>query len=160
VSIVDVAVLQLVSVGPTETVRDAIRRMLDEKVGSVAVCDGPRLVGIFTERDVLRLAGEGRSLADVEVRDVMTTNVVSVSPDADVLAVAHLMGERKIRHVPVLEGDNLLGIVGIRDVLGVLAEQLWRTHDEATRATIRELLARTGQPEHTAGEPSAGGASG
>ena len=142
-SIVDVANLRLVSAGPEETVQVAIRRMLDENVGSVAVCEGTRLVGVFTERDVLRLAGEGADLERLLLGDVMTSRVVSVSPDDDVLAVAHLMGEHKIRHVPVLQGENVLGIAGIRDVLGVLAEQLWRTHDEDARETIRELLART-----------------
>ena len=142
-SIVDVANLRLVSAGPEETVQVAIRRMLDENVGSVAVCEGTRLVGVFTERDVLRLADEGADFERVLLGEVMTTRVVSVSPDDDVLAVAHLMGEYRIRHVPVLEGENVLGIAGIRDVLGVLAEQLWRTHDEDARETIRELLART-----------------
>ncbi len=141
-SIVDVANLRLVTVEPDETVQAAVGRMLAENVGSVAVCTGATLAGIFTERDVLRLAGEPTPLSEIRVGDVMTTNVVSVSPDDDIVAVAHLMSERKIRHVPVLEGDNLVGIVGIRDVLGVLTEQLWRSHDEETRETIRELLAR------------------
>ena len=52
------------------------------------------------------------------------------------------MGERKIRHLPVVEGENLLGIVGIRDVLGSLAERLWSTHDEQARETVHDLLAR------------------
>jgi CBS domain-containing protein len=50
------------------------------------------------------------------------------------------MGERKIRHVPVVQDENLLGIVGIRDVLGTLVEQLWRTHDETAHEKARELL--------------------
>jgi len=52
------------------------------------------------------------------------------------------MGERRIRHLPVVEGENLLGIVGIRDILGALAEVLWRTQDEAARETVHELLSR------------------
>jgi len=72
----------------------------------------------------------------------MTTRLVTVAPDDDVLAVAHLMREHRIRHVPVLQGENLLGVAGIRDVLGVLAERLWRLHDPEARETIRELLAR------------------
>jgi CBS domain-containing protein len=144
VSIVDIASLQLVSVAPADTVQTAIGHMLEENVGAVAVCEGPRLVGIFTERDVLRLAGEAEPLGGRLVGDVMTARPVCVSPDDDILAVAHLMGERRIRHVPVIEGENLIGIVGIRDVLGVLAERLWSTHDEESRQTIRELLARPG----------------
>lgn len=145
-SIVDVTNLRLVSAEPRDGVRRAIQRMLAENVGSVAVIEGTQLVGILTERDVLRLAGEGARLDDLTVGEVMTTHVISVSPDDEIVAVAHLMAERRIRHVPVLEGDNVLGIVGIRDVLGVLTERLWRTHDEDTRETIRELLARAPTP--------------
>ena len=97
--------------------------MLEETVGSVAVCEGERLVGIFTERDVLRLAGEGPNFAEVKVGDVMTRQLVTLAPDDDILDAARLMGERKIRHLPVLEGENLLGIVGIREVVRALVER-------------------------------------
>lgn len=140
--IADVMTVRTVIVRPEESVQAAIARMVDENVGSVAVCEGTRLVGIFTERDVLRLAGDGADFDVLKVGDVMTTGLVTVSPDDDIVAVAHLMGERRIRHVPVLQGDNLVGLVGIRDVLGVLAEMLWQTHDEEARETVRELLAR------------------
>jgi CBS domain-containing protein len=140
--VVDVMNLRLVRVGPDDSVRDAIRQMLEAEVGSVAVCDGARLAGIFTERDVLRLAGEGTALDELKVRDVMTTRLVTVSPDDDILAVARVMGERKVRHLPVVQGDNVLGMIGIRDVVAVLAERLWRMHDEAAHETVRELLAR------------------
>ena len=141
-AVIDVASLRLVTVQPEDTVQTAIARMVDEDVGSVAVCEGTRLVGIFTERDVLRLASRGVQFSDVSVREVMTTQLVTVHPDDGIVAVAHLMGERRIRHVPVLEGENLVGIVGIRDVLGVLAERLWAARDEEARETVRELLAR------------------
>ena len=141
-AVIDVASLRLVTVRPEDTVQAAIARMVDEDVGSVAVCEGARLVGIFTERDVLRLASRGVQFSDVSVREVMTTRLVTVHADDGIVAVAHLMGEQRIRHVPVLEGENLLGIVGIRDVLGVLAERLWAARDEEARETVRELLAR------------------
>ncbi len=134
--------LRLVQVTPDESVQAAVARMADEDVGSVAVCDGSRLVGIFTERDVLRLAGRRAALDELDVRDVMTTDVVTVSADDDILAAARLMGERRIRHLPVVQGDNVLGMIGIRDVLGALAERLWRAHDEEAHETMRDLLAR------------------
>ncbi len=145
-TIVDITSVRLVSVGPADTVRVAIGRMLDENVGAVAVCDGSHLAGILTERDVLRLAGAGTPFAALRVGDVMPRHVVSVSPDDDIVAVARLMSERRIRHVPVLEGENVLGIVGIRDVVAMLAERLWREHDPAARETIRGLLGRGGAP--------------
>jgi CBS domain-containing protein len=142
VPIVDVMSLRVVSVGPADTVQEAISCMLAANVGAVAVCDGTRLVGIFTERDVLRLAGARAVFAETRVGDVMTTELVTVSGNEDITDAARLMGARRIRHLPVVEGENLLGVVGIRDVLGALAERLWRTQDEQARETVRELLAR------------------
>ena len=142
VAVADVMAFRVVTVKPADPVRLAIARMLEEAVGSVAVCEGERLVGIFTERDVLRLAGEGPDFADVRVGDVMTTQLVTLSPGDDILDAARLMGERRIRHLPVLEGDNLLGMVGIREVVRVLVERLWLTHDPEARERARELLSR------------------
>jgi CBS domain-containing protein len=144
--VADVMSIRAITVAPDETARLAILRMLEENVGAVAVCEGPRLVGIFTERDVLRLAGEAADLDAVRVEDVMTRTVVSISPDDDIRAAAELMGARKIRHVPVVQDGNLLGMVGIRDVLGTLVERLWRSHDEAAHETARELLKGSGRP--------------
>lgn len=140
--IVDVMSVRLVRVAPDESVQAAVARMVEENVGAVAVCDGSRLVGMFTERDVLRLAGERALLDEVKVADAMTRGLVTVSPDADITAAARLMGERRIRHLPVVEGENVLGMVGIRDVLAALAEALWKSHDPAVRETVHELLAR------------------
>jgi CBS domain-containing protein len=140
--IADVMSLRLVAVRPEETVQVAIARMLEQGVGSVAVCDGGRLVGMFTERDVLRLAGQEGGLVDVKVGDVMTTALVTIAPDDELVDAARLMGERRIRHLPVVQDGNVLGLVGIRDVLRVLVEQLWREHDEAAHETARGLLRR------------------
>ena len=116
--------------------------MLEEGVGSVAVTEGGRLVGIFTERDVLALAGDGTDLDSVRIGDVMTRDPVTVDADIPILDAARLMGERKIRHVPVVQGDNLLGMIGIRDVLGSLVERAWQTHDAAAHDTARSLFKR------------------
>ena len=142
VSIVAAMNIRVVSVRPDETVQVAIVRMVEENVGAVAVCEGPRLVGIFTERDVLRLAGGGADFRELRVGDVMTRTLVAVSPHDDVVAAAQLMGQRRIRHLPVLEGENLLGIVGIREVLRALVERLWRDRDPEVRETAQELLSR------------------
>jgi CBS domain-containing protein len=141
-AVADVMAFRVVKVSPEDPVRVAIARMLEENVGSVAVCDGERLAGIFTERDVLRLTSEGPDFDEVRVGDVMTTQLVTLSPNDDILDAARLMGERKIRHLPVLEGENLLGMVGIREVVRVLVERLWRTHDREARDRARELLDR------------------
>ena len=138
--------LRVVKVAPDDAVRLAIARMLEEDIGSVAVCEGQRLVGIFTERDVLRLAGEGPEFADVRVGDVMTRRLVTISSDDEILAAAQLMAERRIRHLPVVQGENLLGIVGIREVMRTLVERLWKTQDPEARERARELLGRARAP--------------
>ena len=139
----DVMRTRVVSVQAGDTARLAVLRMLEEGVGSVAVCEGGKLVGIFTERDVLGLAGDATDLDAVKVGDVMTREPVTVDADVPVLDAARLMGERKIRHLPVVEGDHLLGMIGIRDVLGSLVERVWQAHDEDAHDTARSLF-RTG----------------
>ena len=134
--------VRVVTVRPDETVQLAIARMNEENVGAVAVCEGYKLVGIFTERDVLRLAGEGSQFGELKMRDVMTTRLLTLSPDVEIIDAARLMREKKIRHVPVVEDGNVLGIVGIRDVMGALVAQVWETRDEAAHETARGLLSR------------------
>jgi CBS domain-containing protein len=133
---------QVVSVEPDATVGDAIARMMEAHIGAVAVCEGTRLVGIFTERDVLRLAADGGEFRDLKVEDVMTRSPVVASPDLRIVDAAEIMGERRIRHLPVVEGDNLLGMIGIRDVLRTLVERVWVDHDPAARETAGQLLQR------------------
>lgn len=138
----DAMTARIVSVRPEETVQVAIGKMLQSEVASVAVCERDRLVGIFTERDVLRLAGEGTDFHTLPVGDVMTKQLYTVAPDDDLLDAAALMQEKRIRHLPVLQDGNILGILGIREVLRALVERLWRLHDERARETARDLLSR------------------
>jgi CBS domain-containing protein len=141
-AISDVMAVRLVTVSPKATVAEAIAEMVGAGVGSVAVCEEARLVGILTERDILRLADQGTQFDRMPVEQAMTAPVVTISPDDDVVAAARLMGERGIRHLPLVQGGNVLGMVGIRDVLGVLAERLWRTHDPEVHETVGALLRR------------------
>jgi CBS domain-containing protein len=135
--------VRLVTAEPDETAADAIRRMLEVGVGSVVVCEGTTPVGIFTERDVLHLAGAAADFEATMLRDAMTPNPLTVSADDGILEAAKLMGARKLRHLPVVEGGNLVGIVSIRDVLGFLAERLFEEQDEAAHETTRALLDRS-----------------
>ena len=139
-AVVDVMNVCLVDVTPDVDVGVAARQMLDAGVGSVAVCDETRLVGILTERDVLRLFATGATVDGTRVGDVMTTNLITTSADADLLDVARIMGKHHIRHLPVLEGANLLGMVGVREVVDALAERLWRAQEDHVRVTVHELL--------------------
>jgi CBS domain-containing protein len=140
VAIADVMTTRVVQAGPDETVRTAARLMSQAGVGSVAVCEGARLVGILTERDVLGFVGRGADLDRTLTRDAMTRRLVTAAPDDDILGVARLMRDRHVRHLPVVEGENLLGMIGIRDVLSALTEALWQSRDEAVHETARDLL--------------------
>jgi len=143
-AVADVMAFQLVTVRPEESAHVAVTRMLEAGIGGVLVCEQHRLVGIFTERDVLRLTGEspGIDLREVRVGDVMTTQLATLSPDDDIVAAAKLMGERRIRHLPIVQDGNVLGVLGIRDVMRSLVELIWRSHDEGARDTAKELLRR------------------
>ena len=138
--VMDVMTTRLVSVAPDDTAADAIRRMVDANVGSVVVLEGSSLAGIFTERDVLRLAAVGTDFAATRIGDVMTASPVTIGPDDDVLAASNVMGQRGVRHVPVAVGDQVLGIVGILDVVRVLLERAYQRHDDDAHATARDLL--------------------
>jgi CBS domain-containing protein len=106
------------STTPDTTVLDAVHQMNEHKIGALVVMEGNQVVGMFTERDVLRrVVGDERSPSATKVGQVMTNKVVCCGPDADLEEVATLMKNRRIRHVPVC-GDNgrLLGMVSIGDI--------------------------------------------
>ena len=106
------------SIGPNESVIDAVHKMNQFKIGCLMVMQGDQVMGIFTERDVLRrVIGEGRNVQDVTVGDVMTTEVVCCGPNTDLDDVSAIMKTRRVRHVPVCGDDGTLhGVVSIGDV--------------------------------------------
>jgi len=109
---------RLVTATARETVLEATQRMNDEGVGSVLVMEGRRLVGIFTERDVLRrVVGDLRPPERTLVAEVMTTDVVCCPPEASFDDLAEVMRRRRIRHVPVVDAEgDVVGLVSIGDV--------------------------------------------
>jgi CBS domain-containing protein len=133
---------QLVTAKPADSVAAAIGKMNDAGIGAILVCSDAVLVGIFTERDVLRLAEACVAFDHLPIRDVMTPRPVTATPDDTIVAVAELMRDKKIRHVPVVEGDFVHGIVSVRDILAFLMERQWRDHDETAHDTAQTLLKR------------------
>jgi len=134
---------KLVTARPDESAADAIRRMLSSGIGSVIVIDENAPVGMFTERDVLRLAGEGTDFETIPVRRAMTPRPLTIAAGDDILEASQMMAERKLRHLPVTEDGNLVGIVSMRDVLAYLAERLYSgDKDDAAHTTTRALLDR------------------
>lgn len=125
-NLLDIAHVPAVVVSPNDTVMTAIDISLPQRVGAVSVMDKGRLVGIFTERDVMLKVVHGkRDPSRTLIRDVMTSPVMTVKPDMSVGDVLHLMLDRHIRHLPVSEdGAAVLGMLSIRNVLQYMVEDL------------------------------------
>jgi CBS domain-containing protein len=117
----DVMTEAAVTDSATDTLRSAAERMWREQTGSLLVVDEGRLAGIITERDLLRAVALGADLATATVDEAMTTEVFTAPPDMPLRDAAREMAARWIRHLPVVEGDQLLGMVSMRDVTGIFA---------------------------------------
>jgi CBS domain-containing protein len=103
---------------PDDTVFDAVTKMVKMNVGAVLVTEGETLCGIMTERDYLRfITAQGRTARDTPVAEIMTRKVIYVTPDCSLDEVMTIMTEKRIRHLPVMSGTDLLGIVSIGDVV-------------------------------------------
>jgi CBS domain-containing protein len=102
---------------PNATVADAAKMMAQEDVGPVPIVEDGRLVGIVTDRDiVVRVVAEGRDPNATTVKEIASTELVTVSPDDDLDEALHLLAERQVRRLPVVEGDRLVGIVAQADI--------------------------------------------
>ena len=113
----------VVSIAPEAPVLDAIRRMADHGIGSVLVMRGGALVGIVSERDYARkVALQGRASATTPVSDIMSSPVKTVAPDASVHECMQRMTDGRIRHLAVLDGDRVIGVVSIGDLVKALLE--------------------------------------
>lgn len=111
------------SVPPTVTVADAVAEMNRHRVGSVLVIDGGRLLGIFTERDVLRrVVGAGIDPKSARVADVMTAGVITISSDVSIEETMVLFTEKRCRHLPVVDNGELVGTISIGDVTRWMAD--------------------------------------
>ena len=120
------------SVAPDETVYEAVRRMAEKEVGALLVMEGERLVGILSERDYARqVILKGRASRDTPVRDIMTRDVVTGRLDHRIDVCMARMTERRIRHLPIVEDGQVVGMISIGDLVkAIIAEQ---------QATISQL---------------------
>ncbi len=125
---------EVYAVAPDDSVMAAIRLMAEKGVGAVLVMQGTRLVGIVSERDYARkIVLHGRSSADTAVRDIMTADVVTVGPQHSVEHCMQVVTDHRIRHLPVVEGDDVIGVISIGDLVKAVIEDQKVQLDELQR---------------------------
>jgi len=113
------------AIGPEQTVYDAIHLLAEKKIGALAVTDGEQLVGIISERDYARqIILKGRSSENTLVKDIMSSDVITATPAQEIQACMKMMTDNRIRHLPIMIDDKLVGMISIGDLVrAIIAEQ-------------------------------------
>ncbi len=112
------------SIGPESSVYDAIAMMADKEIGALVVMESDSLVGVLSERDYARkVILKGRSSKDTKIKEIMTSRVAYARPEQSVEECMGIMTDKRIRHLPVLDGDKLLGIISIGDLVKTIIEE-------------------------------------
>jgi CBS domain-containing protein len=127
----DVAIRHLLTVDPGASLRRAAKVMTDRGVGCAVVVEKEKVAGIVTERDILRAVADDRIMDDAKVEDVMTRNVVSGAPGWEIVRAVKTMTEGGFRHLLVMEMDDPVGIVSLRDLMDSMVE-LVQDEDRST----------------------------
>ncbi len=124
------------SLHPDSTVAEAVALLADKRIGAAPVLDGDRVVGIFSERDVIHcLQSDGPAALERRIGEVMTTAVKSIGSNDSVIGALSLMTQRRIRHLPVIDGDTLVGFVSIGDLVKYRIDRI-----EADAAAMRDYI--------------------
>ena len=120
------------TIRPDATVFEAIQLMADKNIGAVLVTDREKLIGIISERDYTRkVALKGKSSKELKVREILTEKMIHVSPQHTIEECLRLMTDHRVRHLPVLDGDKIAGVISIGDLVNWVIS--------AQNATIRQL---------------------
>ena len=116
---------RVIAVRPDQSVLEAIKVLAQENIGAAIVMSGPKIVGIFSERDYTRkVVLQGRSSDTTKVEEIMTPNVIVVAPRTKTRECMQLMTEKNIRHLPVMDEGRVVGMVSIRDIVSdIIADQ-------------------------------------
>ncbi|MDZ7644539.1 MAG: CBS domain-containing protein [Woeseiaceae bacterium] len=116
---------EVLSIAPDATVLDAIRMMEEQSIGALVVFEDSKLAGMITERDYARkVILKGRASEDTSVSEIMTRNVVTVDSNTNIQQCMELMTDKRIRHLPVVDGDAVSGLISIGDLVkAIIADQ-------------------------------------
>jgi len=116
---------EVVTVSVGTTVREAIALLAEHRIGALPVCDGGKVAGIMSERDVIYcLKSDGAAMLDWPVERIMTAPAISVEADKAILSALSLMTQRRIRHLPVVENERIVGLVSIGDLVKYRMDQI------------------------------------
>lgn len=127
---------EIISIGADAYVADAVSLLAEKRIGALPVLENGAVVGIFSERDVIYcLASAGADAVGKLVREVMTSPALTVDRDLPVLSALSLMTRRRIRHLPVVENDRLIGFVSIGDLVKYRIERI-----ESEAAALRDYI--------------------
>ncbi len=128
---------QVISISGDRSVQQAVTLLTARRIGAVPVVEDHRVLGVFSERDVVHvLERDGAAALDRTVAEVMTAPAITVTPDESVLGALALMTRRRIRHLPVVEGETCIGFVSIGDLVKFRIERI-EAEAEAMRAYIQ-----------------------
>ena len=116
--IADVMRREFITVAPEDTLGEVARKMVDKSMGAVIVKDYGRLIGILTERDMLKAMAARVHTSDARVRQWMTPDPITITPDVTLDEASQIMLENNFRHLPVMEGSTVVGYVSLRRVVG------------------------------------------
>ncbi|MFD2512377.1 CBS domain-containing protein [Pontibacter locisalis] len=115
---------KIFSVSPNDTVFSALEKMVEENIGALLVLDNGKFVGIFTETDYARkVILRGKASKETQIREIMSERPVTVTPDTTMEECMALMTSKYIRHLPVFEGNNLIGIISIGDIVKYIIDE-------------------------------------
>lgn len=126
---------EVISVGPDQTVADAVALLAGRRIGAVPVLDGEEVIGVFSERDVIYGLKDGAAILSRPVREVMTAPVHTVAPGDAVLGALSLMTQRRLRHLPVVADGRIVGIVSIGDLVKYRIDRI-----EAEASAMRDYI--------------------
>ena len=123
--------VELIAITPNHKVMDAIKLMNDRNISAIMVVDiTHKLKGMITERDIVRGIATSADYSNQMIEDVMTRNIITFTPSTEVSAAISVVANKKIRHLPVLDGDRIIGIITYRDLVSyVLPEIVYMAHD-------------------------------
>jgi CBS domain-containing protein len=127
---------EVIQLGSGATVQEAAELLSSRRIGCLPVIDMGRVVGIISERDIVRVLGtKGASVLQSTVGDVMTSPALTISPDMDVMSALAMMTQRRIRHLPVIDNEVMIGFVSIGDLVKYRIDQI-----EAEASAMRDYI--------------------